>query len=60
MSQLALPLQLADHAVFASFLDAGNEMLVATLAEIAGGEPGQGCWMWGLSLIHISEPTRLC
>ena len=47
MSQLALPLQLADHAVFASFLDAGNETLVATLAGIAGGEPGQGCWLWG-------------
>ncbi|MBT8083388.1 MAG: DnaA regulatory inactivator Hda [Gammaproteobacteria bacterium] len=47
MSQLALPLQLADHAVFASFLGAGNETLVATLAGIAGGEPGQGCWLWG-------------
>jgi DnaA family protein len=47
MSQLALPLRLADHAVFASFLDAGNETLVATLSGIAGGEPGQGCWLWG-------------
>lgn len=47
MSQLVLPLQLADHAVFASFLDSGNEALVATLAGIADGEPGQGCWLWG-------------
>lgn len=47
MSQLALPLQLADHAVFASFLDSGNEMLVATLKEIAAGGAGHGCWLWG-------------
>ena len=47
MSQLALPLQLADHAVFASFLDSGNETLVATLADIAVGGEGHGCWLWG-------------
>lgn len=47
MSQLALPLQLADHAVFASFLDTGNETLVATLCALADGGPGQGCWVWG-------------
>lgn len=47
MSQLALPLQLADHAVFASFLDTGNEALVATLAEIASGGDGYGCWLSG-------------
>ena len=47
MSQLALPLQLADHAVFASFHDPGNETLVATLRRLAEGEPGPGCWMWG-------------
>jgi len=47
MSQLVLPLRLADHAVFASFLDAGNETLVATLAGIAAGDAGQGCWLWG-------------
>ena len=47
MSQLALPLQLADHAVFASFLDSGNETLVATLSEIATGAQGHGCWLWG-------------
>lgn len=47
MSQLALPLQLADHAVFASFLDSGNETLVATLSDIAAGDERHGCWLWG-------------
>ncbi len=47
VSQLALPLRLDDHAVFASFLDAGNETLVAMLAELAGGGAGAGCWIWG-------------
>jgi DnaA family protein len=47
MSQLALPLQLADHAVFGSFLDSGNETLVATLVSLAEGRSGQGCWLWG-------------
>lgn len=47
MSQLALPLQLADHAVFASFLAAGNETTVSTLREIASGAEGPGCWIWG-------------
>jgi len=46
MSQLALPLKLADHAVFESFFDAGNEALVATLRAIATGD-GHGCWLWG-------------
>ena len=47
MSQLALPLQLADHAVFASFLDSGNETLVATLRGVATGSERYGCWLWG-------------
>jgi len=48
MSQLALPLQLADHAVFASFLEHGNEPLVATLSAIArGAADSHGCWIWG-------------
>ena len=47
MSQLALPLRLADHAVFGSFLAAGNETLVATLKDLADGGGGQGCWIWG-------------
>lgn len=51
MSQLALPLQLADHAVFASFFAGRNEALVATLGDIASGRKskpaGHGCWLWG-------------
>ena len=47
MSQLALPLRLADHAVFASFHGSGNEALVATLRELAGGTSQAGCWLWG-------------
>lgn len=47
MNQLVLPLQLADHAVFASFHGVGNEALVATLQGIAAGETGHGCWLWG-------------
>lgn len=47
MTQLALPLRLADHAVFESFLPTGNEALVATLSELAGRATRQGCWLWG-------------
>ncbi len=50
MSQLVLPLRLADHAVFASFYAQGNESLVATLRELAvdaAGLDGHGCWLWG-------------
>ncbi|MDH3304623.1 MAG: DnaA regulatory inactivator Hda [Gammaproteobacteria bacterium] len=50
MNQLVLPLRLADHAVFASFYSHGNESLVATLRELAGGAGGReahGCWLWG-------------
>ena len=47
MSQLALPLRLADHAVFASYLATGNETLVATLRDLANGGSGPGCWLWG-------------
>lgn len=47
MSQLALPLRLADHAVFASFLAGANAPLVATLQALADGQPGPGCWLWG-------------
>ncbi len=47
MSQLALPLQLQDHAVFESFWPASNDLLVAYLTELCakGGSPG--CWIWG-------------
>ena len=47
MTQMALPLRLADHAVFASYLATGNETLVATLTDLAGGGEAQGCWIWG-------------
>ena len=47
MSQLALPLRLADHAVFSSFFSAGNEALVATLSALADGTSDAGCWLWG-------------
>ncbi|MBT8102016.1 MAG: DnaA regulatory inactivator Hda [Gammaproteobacteria bacterium] len=50
MSQLVLPLRLADHAVFASFHAHGNESLVATLCELADGSSesgGFGSWIWG-------------
>lgn len=48
MTQLALPLRLADHAVFSSFFDRGNESLVAALTTVAqGGADGYGCWLWG-------------
>ena len=47
MSQLALPLQLADHAVFSTFLADGNETLVATLADIAAGRSATDCWLYG-------------
>lgn len=51
MNQLVLPLRLADHAVFSSFLEFGNESLVATLSDLACGatDSGFGCWLWGAS-----------
>lgn len=47
MSQLALALRLADHAVFASYLATGNETLLATLRDLAAGDGAAGCWLWG-------------
>ena len=49
MSQLALPLQLQDHAVFESFWSAGNDALVAYLIELSGTGNSPGCWIWGAS-----------
>ena len=60
MSQLALPLRLADHAVFASFLATGNEALVATLSGLAAGEDVAGCWVWGAAAsgkTHLLQAT---
>ncbi len=47
LSQLALPLQLQDHAVFESFWPAGNDTLVSYLNELAATGNGPGCWIWG-------------
>jgi DnaA family protein len=57
---MALPLRLADHAVFESFLATGNEALVATLIGFATGTGGQGCWLWGPSATgktHLLQAT---
>jgi DnaA family protein len=48
---MALPLRLADHAVFESFVGAGNEALVAMLVDLASGSTGQGCWLWGAAAV---------
>ena len=47
MNQLALPLQLQDHAVFESFLPSGNEPLLKYLTGLAATPRGPGCWIWG-------------
>lgn len=47
MSQLALPLKLQDHAVFESFLPAGNESAVAFLHDTVLARTGPGGWLWG-------------
>jgi DnaA family protein len=47
LSQLALPLQLQDHAVFESFWPAGNEALIGFLRDLAGDDARPGCWLWG-------------
>lgn len=50
MTQLVLPIRLADHAVFDSFYGNGNEPLLATLLELASAsrkDSGYGCWLWG-------------
>jgi len=49
LSQLALPLQLQDHAVFESFWSAGNDALVAYLIDLSGTGNSPGCWIWGAS-----------
>jgi DnaA family protein len=47
LSQLALPLRLADHAIFDTFFAAGNEPVVDYLRSLAHAAPGQGAWVWG-------------
>jgi DnaA family protein len=51
VTQMALPLRLADHAVFESFLGTGNEALVAMLGDLADGQGSQGCWLWGAAAV---------
>ncbi|HZD54451.1 MAG TPA: DnaA regulatory inactivator Hda [Woeseiaceae bacterium] len=48
-AQLALPLALADHAVFAGFWAGGNEATVAFLKQLAETGEGVGAWIWGRS-----------
>ena len=47
MSQMALPLKLADHAVFESFVATGNEVPVAALKDIAAGA-NSSAFLWGV------------
>jgi len=49
LSQLALPLQLQDHAVFESYWPAGNEALLAYLTALCDTGNSPGCWVWGAS-----------
>lgn len=45
--QLALPIQLADHARLANFLAVGNEPLLAALAALAAGHGRSPLWVAG-------------
>jgi DnaA family protein len=47
VSQLALPIGLADHAVFDSFHARGNEAVVEHLKGIAERRDASGCWLCG-------------
>ena len=47
MTQLVLPIRLADHAVFETFYPDGNEAAVAHLRSITAAAGGHGAWLWG-------------
>ena len=47
MSQLALPLTLADHAVFASYWPAGNAGAVRYLEDLVERRSGPGAYLFG-------------
>ncbi len=47
MTQLALPIGLSDHALFASFYAAGNEAPVMHLEMLARGDAVGGAWLRG-------------
>lgn len=54
MSQLALPLKLDDHAVFATYYAGRNAAVVTALERIADGHKG-GCWLWGPAAVGKSH-----
>ena len=55
MSQMALPLQLQDHAVFESFWPAGNEAPVAFLTGLADGHSTEHILRY-LHQVGMAEP----
>lgn len=55
MSQLALPLQLQDHAVFETYWAAGNGQAVAVVQGIAESPGKSGCWLWGAQSVGKSH-----
>jgi len=60
LSQLALPLQLADHAVFETYLEAGNEAVVDYLCSLPESAAAHGAWLWGSAATgksHLLQAT---
>ena len=60
MSQLALPLQLDDHAIFDTFLPTGNEQVLDHLRSIADGRSEPGAWLYGRTATgktHLVQAT---
>jgi len=47
LSQLALPLQLHDYAVFDTFWREGNETALACIDDLVATRRGPGTWLWG-------------
>jgi DnaA family protein len=47
MEQIPLDVQLADHAVFETWLAGGNGALVHALKQIAEARTFAVCWLWG-------------
>ena len=56
MSQLALPLKLADHAVFDSYYAGRNGVVVDYLLSLIDTGRDSGCWLWGA---HARGKTHL-
>ena len=62
MGQMALPLKLADHAVFDSFVAAGNEVPVAAMRDLASGGAGSA-FIWGAPATgksHLLQAVCAC